>query len=280
MRVGADDQVDALVGQPLGGLGLELRRLVAALDTPMAADDEHVAVGAHGGDLRGDRLAVVEVDDAVLGPFRRRQAVGGFGVGKIAERDAVDGLVNVIVIAFQVIEPGDRHIVRHGGPMRARGGDAFGPFVVAVVVGDAEHAEAQVVQRVGDVAGGREHRVGAGRECIVDEGLLVEPVHVKLLVKLPHRGVGLGKIVGAILAPVACLQVDAVVDQVVAGGRKPHRLHQRRRFRRRGGRGGRGGRGRRRGGPGAQLPLVHKSAGQYAAHAQRDQHAGGDLISS
>ena len=58
MGVGADDKVNALIRQPLGGVLLEIIHRVAALGTHMAADDQHIAVGAHIGDLLGNRFAV------------------------------------------------------------------------------------------------------------------------------------------------------------------------------------------------------------------------------
>ena len=58
MGVGADDKVNALIRQPLGGVLLEIIHRVAALGTHMAADDQHIAVRAHIGDLLGNRFAV------------------------------------------------------------------------------------------------------------------------------------------------------------------------------------------------------------------------------
>ncbi len=95
--------------------------------------------------------------------------------------------------------------------------DAPMPVVVAVIVGEAEHAEAQIIQRVGDLAGGGEHRIAAGGELVVDERLLIEPVHIKLVVVALHGFVGGVKIVVVAAAPLS-LQKDTIVDQVVARG--------------------------------------------------------------
>ena len=135
MRVGADDKVNPLVGQPLGGLALGIGHGVAALHAPVAARDEHIAGRAQRRDLGGHRLAVVKVDDAVLAVGRRRQAVGALGPGEIADRDAVDGLGREVGGRVgEVIEPGGDDILRHRGPVFARGGDPARAFVVAVVV--------------------------------------------------------------------------------------------------------------------------------------------------
>ena len=215
--------------------------------------------------------------------LRRGQAVGALGVGKISDGDAVDCLVGIVVVGRQVIKTDCHHILRHGGPVGHRGSDAAGALVVAVVVGGAEHPEPHVVQRVCDIPGRREHRVAGWLVIVVDQRLLVQPVHVKAGVKVPQVLVGVGKVVAAVGGTGAGLVVQSLVDQVVAAGGKPHRFHHRRRFRRWGGRRrGRGGRARRRGGG---EPCRHRGGGEHPGpHSQRqgnargDHHAGGNLV--
>ena len=153
MGVGADDNINALISQPLGGLLLEVVDLVRALGAHVCADDEHITVGAHIGNLLGNRLPVVEVHNAVRRARGRRQAVRVFGVGKVAESDAVDGLVDVVVVGAEIVKAHRDDIVRHGGPVRHGSLNACRTLIVAVVVGQAEHPESQIIQRVGDGPG-------------------------------------------------------------------------------------------------------------------------------
>ena len=125
---------------------------------------------------------VVQIHNAIVCAGRRGQAVGVLRIGEIAERDAVDGLVGVVVIGLQIVKAHCDHVVRHGSPVCHGCLNARRPLVVAVIVGETEHAEAQIIQRVGDLAGGGEHRIAAGGELVVDERLLIEPVHIKLVV--------------------------------------------------------------------------------------------------
>ena len=153
MGVGADDNINALISQPLGGLLLEVVDLVRAFGAHVGADDEHITVGAHIGNLLGNRLPVVEVHNAVLRARGRRQAVRVFGVGEVAESDAVDGLVDVVVVGAEIVKAHRDDIVRHGGPVRHGSLNTCRTLVVAVIVGQAEHPESQIIQRVGDGPG-------------------------------------------------------------------------------------------------------------------------------
>ena len=257
---------------------------MAALNTPVAADHQHVAVGAHGGDLPLDGIEVAQIHNAVGGITGRRQAVGMFGIREVAERNAVYRLVGIVVVSFEIVKAHRDNIIRHRGPMRARSINARRTFVIAVIVGQAEDPETEIIQRIGNIAGGREHRVAAGGERIVDQRFLVQPVHIKLGVEIPHILVCVGEIVVPVTTALFGLQVNAVVDQVIAGGGKPHGLHCGRRlwgrFRRRG-RLHIGSHSRRFRGGGLRslaTDLLQQCAGQHAAHAQGDDQAGRDLI--
>lgn len=229
---------------------------------------------------------VVQIHNAIVCAGRRGQAVGVLRIGEIAERDAVDGLVGVVVIGLQIVKAHCDHIVRHGSPVCHGCLNARRPLVVAVIVGETEHAEAQIIQRVGDLAGGGEHRIAAGGELVVDERLLIEPVHIKPVVVALHGCVSGVKIV-VVAAALLSLQKDTIVDQVVARGGKVHGLDGWRRL---------GGRLRCSGwfrlcrhihdyglwidrGQGHSLIAdAQQRADNYAADAQCDDRAGGKVV--
>ena len=64
VRMGADDQIHALIGQPLGGLLLEIIHCMAAFHTPMAAYHQHIAIWTNIRDLLFDGSAVIQINDA------------------------------------------------------------------------------------------------------------------------------------------------------------------------------------------------------------------------
>ena len=203
-------------------------------------------------------------------------------IGQVAEGDAVDGLIDIIVIGVKIIKAHRDNIIRHGGPMLTRGINACSALVIAVVVGQAEHPEAKAVQRIGDLTGGGEHRVAAGGESIIDQRFLIEPVYIELGVEVSHVLIGKGKVI-VVAAALLGLQEDAVMDQVIPRGRKAHGLHDRLRL------GGRlrcgswlNSRHRLRFHSGQGLLLIadtQQRAGQHTAHAQRNHQTGGDVVS-
>ena len=75
-----------------------------ALGAHVGADDKNIAVRAHIGNLFGNRFMVVQIHNAIVCAGRRGQAVGVLRIGEIAERDAVDGLVGVVVIGLQIVK--------------------------------------------------------------------------------------------------------------------------------------------------------------------------------
>ena len=152
MGMGTDDKINVMVSQPLSHLPLGVFHIMAALYTPMTADHQHIAIGAHGGNLLFNDIQVAQIHNAIGRTAGRRQAVGMFGVGKVAEGDAIHRLVHVVVIGFQVVEPHRNHVIWHRGPMLAGGIDARRTFIVAVVVGQAEHPEANVIQCICNIS--------------------------------------------------------------------------------------------------------------------------------
>ena len=56
---------------------------------------------------------------------------------------------------------------------------------------------------------GGEHRVAAGGELVVDERLLIEPVHIKLVVVALHGCVGGVKIVVVAAAPLSLQKIPS-----------------------------------------------------------------------
>src|SRR5699024_6955435 len=97
------------------------------------------------------------------------------------------------------------------------------------------------------VPGGGKAGVGGGGQFVGAQSLLVDPVHIKIAVKGDQVGIAVVKAVGGVPhGPGGGLLVDLGVDQVVAGGGKPHRFNDRLRFGLRLGLGGQAGdRGRR-----------------------------------
>ena len=202
------------------------------------------------------------------------------GVGKIAEGDAVHGLVDVLGGVRQRVKAHVAHVLGHGFPVPQRSLNARRALVVAVVVGQAEHPEPQIIQRIGNVAGGGKARVAAGGKFVVDQRFLIQPVYIKLGVEFPHILIHIGKIIVPVGAALARLDIQPVVDQVVACGGKPHRVHRgggfgrrlRRGFRRRFGR-GLHGRCRNRGGSRCGR-LGQKRTRHHTADPQRNHAAG------
>ena len=204
---------------------------MAAFNTPVAADNQNVTVGAHIRDLLFNHIPLVQINHAVFTAGRRWQAVGHLRIRKIADGNAVYCLVHIVIIGFQIIKPHGHHIIRHSRPVCHRRGNAASAFIIAVVVGKAEHPEANIIQRIGNIPRRREHRVTGRFIIIIDQRFLVEPVHIKPGVKIPQIFIGRDKVIVAITAARPGLVVNALVDQVIPGCRKVYCLYDRFRFR-------------------------------------------------
>ena len=204
------------------------------------------------------------------------------GVGKIAEGDAVHGLVDVLGGVRQRVKAHIAHVLGHGFPVPQRSLNARRALVVAVVVGQAEHPEPQIIQRIGNVAGGGKARVAAGGKFVVDQRFLIQPVYIKLAVEFPHILIHIGKIIVPVGAALARLDIQPVVDQVIPRGGKPHRVHRGGGFGRRlrrGFGGGLHGRCRNRG-DNRRGRLGQKRTCHHAADPQRDHAAGQNFVTS
>ena len=222
VRVGTDDEVGAPVGQVLSQLLLFVGDDVAVFDAPVAADDDDVGELVGSLDLFLDDVGLARVDDALVSGLRSRDAVRTVRVGQEGDGTSLAGVDRDVVKVVLVPETGGQDIVRHVVLVVLRGGfDARSTLVINVVVREAEDSHVQqVVQCLSVLTRGGEPRIGGRAELAGEQGLLVDPVEVVLLVEVRDALVAEVEVVSVAARAVGGLLIDLLVDEVVTGRRE------------------------------------------------------------
>ena len=233
MRVCANDDICAPICHFLRQRALGIVYHMAVFRPPVHTNRYHVRLLAGQFNLVLNDILLRGVNNIGLGPLRRGQAVGRFRIGQPGYFYAVLFLNgDALIVCFALPQAGGHHIVRHGGPKAAGGGNAFGPFVIGVVVGHGHHPHANVIHVLAQRGRGAEHGVRRWRELICNQCFLVDPVDVKPLIKRGDVLVQSGKVIPAAARALLRLKVEAVVYEVIPGGRDAQLRHLRLRLRR------------------------------------------------